>query len=1041
MNFQFRLALASRQKFSEIFPQTVRLKTLGLMVRLASAGLLLGAAGAATAQAPAAQSGAVEEVVITGSNIRRENDGTVPVSVIGEEAIEVRAALLPVELLTSLPSVVNLPENETRLGSSGARGDNANINLRNMGATATLVLVNGRRMAINPMTAGLSQAVNVNQLPTQGVERIEVLRDGASSIYGSDAVGGVINYIMRREFDGVEVSLQQGGTEHGGGASTQLAMTFGSTNLLDGRARFIGTLEALKRDSILLTDREFSRTSFNSHRAPAPFNNLGGPFDGRTTRGFWPTFQIGSAPTNNFFRPVGGVPTLTSVAPTRDGDPDFFLDLNQFGFAQPEVQRANAYFAGEYDFTDNLTAFAELSYYTSESTMQRQPLALNAPTSDKIMEMSIDNPYNPYGSRFYHPTGAPNADGTPRLVGTPRTVNLTQMTVADLAPEVIDTNADVWRFATGLKGKLSETWEWEASLFYNQVDGEDEAYPDVRESLLQSALSRSDASAFNPFGYTFQVQNGAVVAAAPYTNPQATVDSFSAIYSRTAQSYIASADLRANGTLFSWWGGDVMAAVGVEHRRENLEDTRPPFHGENPEGSGLDVTNNDFLLHPPRPDVFGDRDVTSVYAELMVPLVSEQNEVPLVNRLELNLSARSERYSDFGDTTKPKIGLNWKPIDWLMLRGSYNEGFMAPSLAALYTSPRWSITAGAGDTDTYRNPATNEGPYVMRTYFGGNPDLRAQESEGTTFGFVLDVPFIDGLSFTADWWRIRRTDLLGQRTTAQINESDTALLSAYTQQQLAAGVPIDQIDLGSGSDHYKGDADVVRFALTPEDAATFSAYNAAHPGNPIAAAGRIFSRNQPFLNLSSSENSGVDFGFRYELRDLPIGDVVVSSEVAYLDNAESTLSPANVAPTVNNLLYASGAAKWRSTTNVFWRKGPWNAGLGIYYVGKTHDSGATTTQAVWESLGHPDYIEPFFTQGKTIYRRVIDPFTSYNLNLGYDFTGTENDLLRDTKVRLAIVNLTDKEPPLATDAFGYDPSVSQSLLTGRSWNLAISRKF
>jgi iron complex outermembrane receptor protein len=124
--------------------------------------------------------------------------------------------------------VVNLPENETRLGSSGARGDNANINLRNMGATATLILVNGRRMAVNPMTAGLSQAVNVNQLPTRGIERIEVLRDGASSIYGSDAVGGVINYVLKRQFDGAEASVRFGAPEHGGGESVQGSFTFGT---------------------------------------------------------------------------------------------------------------------------------------------------------------------------------------------------------------------------------------------------------------------------------------------------------------------------------------------------------------------------------------------------------------------------------------------------------------------------------------------------------------------------------------------------------------------------------------------------------------------------------------------------------------------------------------------------------------------------------------------------------------------------------------------------------------------------------------------
>ena len=1022
----------------------LRIKPLSVMVKLALSGLLLGAASGVTAQTPTTGSDAavVEEVLVTGSNIRRTlNDGVVPVSVIGEEAMEVRAALLPVDLLSSLPSVVNLPENETRLGSSGARGDNANINLRNMGATATLVLVNGRRMAINPMTAGLSQAVNVNQLPTQGVDRIEVLRDGASSIYGSDAVGGVINYIMRREFDGVEASFQQGGTEHGGGGNTQLALTFGSTSFAEGRGRFIGSLEALTRDSIALTEREFSKTSFNSDRAPAPFNNVGGPFDGRSARGYWPTFRVGTASANNYFRPVNGVPTLTTAAPSRATNPEFFLDLNQFGLASPEVKRGNAYLAGEYDVSEEITAFAEFGYYLARSTMQRQPLALNGPTSDKLMLMPVDNPYNPYGSRFYHPSGVANADGTPRLTGAPRTVGFTQMTLAGLAPEVIDTDSDVLRFTTGLKGSLGETWTWETSLFYNEVNGKDEAYPDVRESSLQSAIARTDANAYNPFGYTFKVQNGALVANAPYANPQAVVDSFSAVFAREAQATIASGDARVSGQLFSWWGGDVMAAFGVEHRKEDLEDLRPPFSGENPANSGLETTNNDFLLHPPRPDVLGDRDVSSAFAEIMLPLVNEDATVPLVNRLELNLSARSERYSDFGSTTKPKVGLNWKPAEWLMLRASYNEGFMAPSLAALYTSPRWSISAGAGDIDNYRNPALNEGPYVMRTYFGGNPDLAPQESKGDTAGFVLDVPFVDGLSVNADWWRIRRSDLLGQRSVTQINESDIALLTAYTQQQRAAGVAIGKIDLGSGTAGYKGDPDVQRYALTPEDLAAFAAYNAANPTKPVAAAGRILSRNQPFLNLSSSEHSGVDLGLRYELRDLPFGDLVFSSEWAYLDKAGTTLSPANVAPTINDLMFAAGAAEWRSTSNIFWRSGPWNAGLGIYHVGETHDAGATTTQATYESLGSPSYIEPFFTQGRTIYRRVVDSFVTYNLSVGYEFDGSSFAMLRDTRLRFGVSNLADKEPPLASESFGYDPSVSQSLLTGRSWNLQVTRKF
>jgi outer membrane receptor protein involved in Fe transport len=368
-------------------------------------------------------------MLVTGSNIQRvDSERSVPVSVIDQAAMEVRGALLPVDLLTSLPSVVNLPENETRLGSSGARGDNANLNLRNLGATATLILVNGRRMAINPMTAGLSQAVNVNQLPTRGVERIEVLRDGASSIYGSDAVGGVINYVLRRDYQGAETTLRFGLPEAGGGESVQATLTFGLP-LAGGRGRLFATVESLYRDAIFLTERDFSRSADSSARAERPFNLPGGPFDARSARGYWPTFRVGTATAANYFRPVNGTPVLTTAAPSRVTDGDFFLDLNQFGMSAPRVRRGNAFVSAEFDVLPGLTAFADFSYYKSRSTMRRQPLALNAPTSDQLAVMAVDNPYNPYGSRFYHPTGAANADGSARLTGAPRTVSFTAMTL------------------------------------------------------------------------------------------------------------------------------------------------------------------------------------------------------------------------------------------------------------------------------------------------------------------------------------------------------------------------------------------------------------------------------------------------------------------------------------------------------------------------------------------------------------------------------------------------------------------------------------
>jgi hypothetical protein len=291
-----------------------------------------------------------------------------------------------------------------------------------------------------------------------------------------------------------------------------------------------------------------------------------------------------------------------------------------------------------------------------------------------------------------------------------------------------------------------------------------------------------------------------------------------------------------------------------------------------------------------------------------------------------------------------------------------------------------------------------------------------------------------------DLWRIKRTNLLGQRSVDQIDESDAALLREFTRAQIAAGVPVDQIDIGSGAS-YKGDPDVERFPLTAEDRAAFAAYNAANPNNPAAPAGRIFARYRPFINIASSDHGGVDLSLRYASPRQSWGRIVVNSDWSYLDRASTVLAPPNVAPIENNELLTNGAARWRGTTTINWDHKGFSAGLGIYYVGKTHDSGATTTQAVWESLGRPDYIEPFETAGRTLYRLVIKPYTTLNLNLGYDFEDHGPPWLQGTRLRLGIINLTDKAPPLASGAFGYDPAVSQTLLSGRTFSLELVKSF
>ena len=189
----------------------------------------------------------LEAFTVTGSNFKRlDQENVLPVTVFNLEAMEVRNALTPVEMLTALPQITNLPLNESQNGGANSRGDNANVNLRGIGAGSTLVLLNGRRVAPHPITSNDGGVpafyANVNQLPTQGLERIDVLRDGASSIYGSDAVAGVINYVTRRDFRGTDVRTRFGVPEHGGGENLQVTLTHGR-DFAGGKGRLLLTLD------------------------------------------------------------------------------------------------------------------------------------------------------------------------------------------------------------------------------------------------------------------------------------------------------------------------------------------------------------------------------------------------------------------------------------------------------------------------------------------------------------------------------------------------------------------------------------------------------------------------------------------------------------------------------------------------------------------------------------------------------------------------------------------------------------------------------
>ena len=1008
--------------------------------------LVIAVAGLAQT-APAAAAPEVmklEAFKVTGSNINRlDAEKVLPVTVLDREAIEASNSLTPIELLMRLPQLTDVPRNESNNGGASTRGDNANISLRGMGSGFTLVLLNGRRLAAAPLVSNENgipaMSVNVNQLPMQGLARIEVLRDGASSIYGSDAIAGVVNFITDPGFTGTTVKTRFGAPEHGAGRTYQASVTHG-TKFAEDRGRLLVVLDAFRRDPIFMTDRDFSASSYNSPRAPAPFNVAGSAFDGRGADGPFPAFRVGPSTTANYFLPVNGVLTFRTAAPTRAANPEYFGDVNLYqNVAYNQAERYNLMTSASYDLTKNLTAFADLSYYHSRSQVSKEPIRSAAPSSSQFAPISVDNPYNPYGSRFYSPTGAPNADGTPRLVGTPQALVLVALSHVDDGAEDITVTGDTVRLVGGLRGKLSHDWNWEAAGLYSRAEATDISNNAGRESLFQQALMKTDATAYNPFGYTFKVQNGAVVPDQPYTNPAAALASWIQPWQHDGTTTLESGDVRATGPLLQLWGNTISLAVGGEARREAYTDTRPPYAGVNPAGSGLDVNDNDFLVATPKPDAAGKRTVYSGYSELVVPLAGPENNVPLVKSLTLSAAARYEDYSDFGTTTRPKFGLDWKPFDAVMVRASLNRGFAAPTLTAKYTPTQFTVD---NPVDSYRNAGIGEGAYSQRRVTTANPALKPVKSEGHSVGIVIEVPKVRGLTVTADYFQIEQQDEVGTRSNAQILNSDLALLQAYTAEQLAAGRTIDQIDLGSGTAAYKGDPMVERAVVTATDIAAFAAANVAKPAaQRLAPVGRVVNRYMPFENFAQSHVSGVDLSLSYARRSGRWGRIMTSTEWTYLIRSDVTRSPAGGTTTVSDRLGANGTTRWRGSSSLAWERRNWSASAGAYYIGSFGDTGATTTAAVYESLGKPSYIVKQMDNNAFVYRYRVSDVVTFNASLGYAFGKESNPWLRNTKMKIGVINLTDREPPLASGSMGFNAAVHNSLFPGRNWTLELSRKF
>lgn len=954
--------------------------------------------------------GEVEKIAVVGSRILGSDvAGALPVTVVDARDIAAIGATSGEDLFQSIPQMGNVSFNQTsgQVSSNFARGDVGSVDLRGLGVGNTLVLINGRRGVNYPSSQASDNLApvltfNSNTLPVNGIRRVEVLRDGAGALYGSDAVAGVVNTILTDDYQGVRLEAQYGDTTGTNQQEFSINGLLGN-DFADGKGNITLFINYQDRSALQAGDQYF--TSLGDLRPLF----VGTAFEGNTallndsTTTPWGSFQtqgnvrvrqngtsLTSAAGAFHVQPGTNTGCLASISanvciddasPTLTGD-----DQNLRWDARsvypisvmPDLKRLNLFSMGKYELDNGMELFGEAGYYsaTTESVQD----SVFSITSIRVTVPS-SNYWNPFGPvTFANGSANPNRlNGIDApTAGLP--ITLTSLRFADMGPTVVDVDAKQYRSLAGLRGDLAN-WKWESAVLYSEATVDDKQ-EGVSATALQSSMALSTPDAFNPF-------NGG--------NSQATLDSISLMSVRSAKTTLAQWDANiSRPDLYTIWAGDIGMAAGVEYRRETQLDDRDP----NVDGtiqftdSVTGVTNGSNLYGvSPTPDNEGSRNVASAYAELAIPLVSSDMQLPLVQSFEIQLAGRYENYSDFGSVAKPKIAFSWDVVDSLRLRGAFSEGFRAPNLeqvnATLVTRGNtrtdWvqcEADLRAGRITSFNNCTANIAATARRA---GNPDLEAEESTNWTVGTVIQPQFLPAtlgdMTFTVDYWSIEQTGIVG------VFGEGNALIVDYLNRMQGSSNP-----------------DVIRLAPTADDIARYA-------GTGIAPVGQVQYVDDLYQNLQPQTVEGIDFGFHWKLDTLSAGDFNfsinasrlltyergVSDEISQLFAARDAglINALTVLPESSDLVEQNGNPKLRLSTSLTWTYEQYRIGTNATYVGEVDDT------SLVDSARNP-------------YR--VDDHTLVNLYGEYSF---EQDDMTSSSIRIGVRNLFDKEPPLADETFGY----------------------
>lgn len=940
--------------------------------------LFLGVSAAVAAQAvPAAAQDAqptggsqrLDTVVVTGSRIRRVDMETAnPVVTISKTAIERSGKLTVGDLLQDLPSVAGAGLNPSVNNSGGDGG--TYIDLRGLGAQRTLVLINGRRIMQIP-----GNSTDVNQIPASAIERIDVLGDGASSVYGSDAIAGVVNFVLRTDFQGVEVQADYGISDRDDGQRQGYSVMFGHTS---EKGNLTLGVNYNKQEIASAANRPFSADAFYLYSGVV---SLAG--SSRT-----PSGRI-FVPEGTVLDPDGGsCGSVTLIAGRSGGSPSDYRCYvgsgpNNDAYNYQRVgnliltpqERTSAFALGNYKITDSITGYLELYANKTRSRSQIAPLPFDAQNDG--VTIAADNYYNPFGVEF----GRPRPDG-----GDDNGYQfLTRFT--SLGNRVIAQSTESYSAHGGLKGSFGESsWTWDLGFDYGHYSKDTNSYGYVNYPLLRNALGPSFlgedgvvrcGTAENPI-------EGCTPINIFNINDPNTIEQLRSVQvnpkfdSTTASQKIGRFDVA--GELFDLPAGTVSLAGGVSYRKDSLTGRVDSLSVADDRGGC--ALAQEACGSP----VSGSLDVKEVYVEMLVPILKE---VPFVHSLNLTIGDRYSKYNEFGNTNNWKVAIEWRPIEDLLLRGTVSQIFRAPTTLDVYAGP-------AGNAPLFRDPclgldAANfpggvvppnvlaacqgvpqDGSFVGTGLSQSNgtpsgnlwaaqnvdpalPKLKPEYGKSFNFGIVYDPRWLEGLSLSADLWRLYLNDYIGS-----IGAS-LAVNTCYNTGQFCSLVH--------------------RFTDGP-------------------SAGSVDTIYQPVVNLGRYDAKGVDFAARYRLPETSFGNFSLSFNSTYLARMDNSLTPNQEGNVVNSLAGKywneyGNYARWKAVAGVRWQLGSFDAGWYAHYIGPF-------------SVGSADLRQNFSADGSPDFPGVVINFgssTTHNFQVGYELASLK------TRIDVGVDNAFDKKPP------------------------------